>query len=58
MSVAAVKLSYMDVLGFDVSSEGEVRSVPVVGAALQTQWKEGRHVDAQFDGQTRQRWQN
>lgn len=45
----------VDVLGFDVSSEGEVRGIPVVDVAFQTQRKEGGHVDAQFDGQTRQR---
>lgn len=48
----------MEAPGFDVSSQGEVRRVPVVEVALQTQRQEGGGVDAQFDGQTRQRGQD
>ena len=40
----------MEVLWFDVSGQGEVRGVPVVDVALQTQRQEGGHVDSQFDG--------
>lgn len=53
--VAPVASGNAEVLGFDVSSQGEVRSIPVVDVALQTQRKKGGHVDAHFDGQTRQR---
>lgn len=53
-----IRRGRVEALGLDVSGQGEVRRVPVVNVAFQTQRKKGRHVDSQFDGQTRQRRQN